>query len=475
MGKYKNLAKNTLYVSIGTAGSKIVGILMLPLYTRWLSVDEFGTTDAITIYSTLLVGVLSLCISESIFVFPKNQAKYIQEFYYSSGLTFCFFQISVGALLFLLLNWLFNYFKFENIFSTYSWYIYGLLSASFLQSFTQSFTRSLDKMFIYSMAGMIQTIGIAIFSFLLIPYIGLRGYVLSFIISYLISSIFAIISANHLLFFSLKKVKVGKIKEMLKYSTPLIPNNIMWWLINGLNRPIMEIYLSTFSLGIYAVANKFSTMLQSVFSIFGMSWFNSALDEFGNPEFEKFYNNCLKIISTFLFLLSFIIIILSEQLIKLLTTEDYYIAYRYIPFLLLSIIFSCLSGVIGCLFACVKKSRYYFYSSMFGGIGSITSLLLLTPLLGLYGVVLSVLLSHTLMLFFTIFYSLRFAVIRNVNYYFILLLIYFILTLNNLYANNYTIFINIILFSIFVMICRDNIKSIYILAQNIIRKESTRF
>ena len=51
MGKYKTLGKNSLYVMIGTFGSKFISFLMLPLYTRWLSVSDFGLTDLLTIES----------------------------------------------------------------------------------------------------------------------------------------------------------------------------------------------------------------------------------------------------------------------------------------------------------------------------------------------------------------------------------------------------------------------------------------
>lgn len=460
MGKYKDLAKNTVYVSIGTIGSKIIGIIMLPLYTRWLSVEEFGTVDAITIYSTLLLCLISMCISESIFVFPKNQPNTIQGCYYSSGIAFCLLQFVLGFVLVLLINFISNFIKPQSIFISYSWFIYLLLVSSLIQAYTQSFTRSLNKMLVYSTMGIIQTICISLFSFILIPKLGVRGYVFAFIIANLISSVFAFIVAKHRNYFSLKRIEKKYIKSMLKYSIPLIPNNIMWWLINGFNRPIMEIYLSLFSLGIYAVANKFSTILQSVFSIFGMSWFNSALDEYGKPGFEKFYNNCIKMISTFLFLSAYIIIILSEKLVQFLTTEDYYIAYKYIPFLLLSIVFSCLSGVIGCIFACVKKSVYYFYSSFFGGISSLLSLFLLTPIYGLYGVALSVLISHTLMLFFTMRFSFKYVEVKNLKHYIFLLLIYFSISLNTLFENQYSDFVNILSFSLFILISKKDIAAL---------------
>lgn len=51
---------------------------------------------------------------------------------------------------------------------------------------------------------------------------------------------------------------------MLSYSMPLVPNNIMWWLVSALNRPVMEIYLGMEAIGLFAVANKFPCFFQCV-------------------------------------------------------------------------------------------------------------------------------------------------------------------------------------------------------------------
>lgn len=50
MARYSRLGKNTVLVFIGNAGSKLVGLLMLPFYTRCLSVEDYGTTDIINVY-----------------------------------------------------------------------------------------------------------------------------------------------------------------------------------------------------------------------------------------------------------------------------------------------------------------------------------------------------------------------------------------------------------------------------------------
>jgi O-antigen/teichoic acid export membrane protein len=72
MGKYSRLGKNTLLVFVGNAGAKLIGLLMLPFYTRWLSGEDYGTTDIISVYATLLLSVVTACIADAVFIFPKG-------------------------------------------------------------------------------------------------------------------------------------------------------------------------------------------------------------------------------------------------------------------------------------------------------------------------------------------------------------------------------------------------------------------
>lgn len=100
MGRYSRLGKNTLLVFIGNAGAKLIGLLMLPFYTRWLSVADYGVTDIITIYVTFLMSIVTCCIAESIFIFPKDAETEQQKRYFSSGIAFLSVSFCVTALCF---------------------------------------------------------------------------------------------------------------------------------------------------------------------------------------------------------------------------------------------------------------------------------------------------------------------------------------------------------------------------------------
>ena len=67
MGRTKDLAKNTLIITVGRISTQFITFLLLPLYTSLLSTDEYGTVDLITTLVQLFIPVVSLMIDQSVF------------------------------------------------------------------------------------------------------------------------------------------------------------------------------------------------------------------------------------------------------------------------------------------------------------------------------------------------------------------------------------------------------------------------
>lgn len=439
MGKYKRLGKNTILVFIGNVGSKLITFIMLPFYTLWLSVSDYGTTDLIAVYVSFLLSIVTCCLAEAIFIFPKGESLEKQKQYFSSGIFISFISLFITAILFYLLKFIFNSIDLDNTFTKYTWPIWGLITATFLQSYTQQFSRSIDKIKVYSISGIVLTGTTALFSFIFIPKYGLYGYIYSQILSLIISALYTFVATKSYHYFSFGSISKVSYKEMLKYSVPLIPNAIMWWLIGALNRPVMEKYLGMDDVGIFAVANKFPSILIVLFSIFVYSWQISVLEEFKKEGYKDFYNKMVRIIISLLILVSCTMTVFSELIVKLAVNEKFSAASEYIPILSLAVIFSSLSGLVGTNFSAVRKSKYFFYSSVWGAAASIILSFALIPVWGIYGTCLAIVFSHLVMAISRIIYSWKYVEIENIQVYIIMILINVALILLYKYCDNMVI------------------------------------
>lgn len=423
MGKYSRLGKNTLLVFIGNAGSKLVGLLMLPFYTRWLSVEDYGTTDILSVYVSFLLGIVTCCIAEAIFIFPKGQEKPKQRAYFTSGLLFSTIVLLFTGFLFLFSDTIFFFLDKDGCFGKYRWLIYGMLVTSFLQQYTQQFVRSINKMIVYSTVGVVVTFMIALCSFIFIPLWKVDGFVMAMIVSNVIGIIYVFIAAKVYSFFSIRSIQISYIKEMLRYSVPLIPNAIMWWLIAAFNRPLMEGYCGLHDVGIFAVANKFPGIMSMVFNMFFVSWQISVIEEFKEKDFALFFNRVFRVIIVGLTILFLLITVFSRFIVTMFAAPAFYEAYQYIPILMLGSVFSAISALSGSVFSATRESKYFFYSSLWGAAVAVIANLILIPIFQLTGASISVLLSFMAMALSRILYSTKYVKVINIYFYLVLFIL----------------------------------------------------
>lgn len=423
MSKYKRLGVNTVLVFLGNAGSKLIGFLMIPFYTKCLSVEEYGTSDNILIYVSLLLTIATLSISDSIFIFPKDQNQEKQKEYFSSGFLYSVLLLLIaGGILYGIKEILIACNALYSITSNMG-YIYLLMIAFFFQTFFQQFSQSINKISVYAITGVVLTLSTAVFSFILIPKYSLNGFFIAQTLSLFIAAIYSVIRSGAYKFFSVKSININRYSEMIRYSVPLIPNAIMWWLVVSLNRPIMEEYLGLKAIGIFAIANKLPSLINVLFSVFMVSWQISVIEEHSKESFEKFYNSVFKLVFTFLSFSVIILSILSKPLIQFISDAKFIEAYKYIPILCFSVLFSSVSGFVGANFSATRQSKYFFYSSIWGAIIAIVFNFILIPVWGLYGAVISIGLSHLVMMISRVGYSWKSVKITNVSHYLMLLFI----------------------------------------------------
>jgi O-antigen/teichoic acid export membrane protein len=473
MSKYKQLGKNTALVFIGNIGSKLIAFLMLPFYTKMLSVEDFGTSDNALIYVSLLIGIVTLSISESIFIFPKDQEIKIQKKIFTSGLVYSgLLLVLTGFILLGAKDILMKGNLLKSVTDNIV-YIYLLIISLFLQTFLQQFARGINRINVYAISGVILTLLTAILSIILIPKYSLGGFFISQILSFLITAVYTLVHSKSYKYFALKELNFEKYGEMAKYSIPLIPNAIMWWLVGSMNRPIMEEYLGMHAIGLFAIAYKLPSLINILFSVIMVSWQISVIEEYKKEDYTKFYNKIFRLVFILLTFCLIMISILSKPLIGIIADPKFMDASKYIPILSLSALFSSISSFVGANFSATRESKYYFYSSIWGAVTAVVLNLSFIPVWGLYGAVFAMVISHFVMALSRIKYSWKTVMITNVYFYILLLVVCLIIILTLCFVNNFKLLISIIfigcsLFSL--LIKKDLIKVVQIVRSGLLKR-----
>lgn len=466
MSRNKKLAKNTGFVFIGNMGAKLMSFFMLPLYTHWLSPVDYGTTDIINTYAMLLLNIAACDISDAIFIFPVGAKEDKIKSYYSTGF---FFQI-ICSILTLIVFFGLSHIESKNSFFTHIWFIYGILISNLFQKYTQDFCRGINKMSVFSFTGIISSLTIATFSILFIPKMGVKGYVFAIILANTITGLFTFFYSHSYRYLSFRAFNIPTLWEMLRFSIPLMPTAIMWWLVAGLNRPLLEEYHGLFSIGLLAVAFKLPSFINLIFGFFQQAWTVTVIEEYKKKDFSEYYNKMFKSILIIQIIGCFIIILFSRSFIHLMTTEEYYDAWKYIPLLAIGAIFSNISAFTGTIFSAAHRTEYTFYSVIAGGVTSIICNFSLIPFGGLWGACISIIAAHLISCISRIYFSSKFVQFKSVFFLLqqilLLFLCYSCSFISSLWGmlTAYTVFIILLIW-----INKEALKNIYQLITNKIR------
>lgn len=427
MGKYKTLAKNSAFVLIGNIGSKAIAFLMLPFYTSYLSVEDYGTADLVSVYVALILPFVTCSISESIFVFPANRNKSDQKAYFTSGINFAIMMLLFFAIILAMSGIVF--YDSTNVFFQYKWFVFVSIAISYCQTYLQQFCMALNKMFIFSFTGIILTFSIALFGIIMVPMYGLIGYLISIILANMITSAFTLVATKSYHYYNLRATSFMKLKEMLNFSVPLIPNALMWWIIGALNKVTMQTYVGVYFIGLYAIADKIPSILSALFNSLTNAWKVSVLNEYGKDTFCAFYNNVAKAVITTVALGAALLGIFSEPIITIATRESFHAAWIYSPIMVFGFLFQASGGIVDSIFAAEKKGKYYLYTSLLGATVCILFNFTLIPLYGIWGAIISFASSHFTIAVSRLYFAEKYVRLKEKK---LILLYLFIVLLNNI-------------------------------------------
>jgi len=378
----KYLAKNVGLLTISQFGTKLLSFFLVPLYTNILSTVEYGTYDLYNSTISLMVPILTLNICDSTLRFSLDKKNDKKDIF---GISI--FHYLIGAFIVVVAiagNYIFNVFPIINDYP----FLFALMFMGIsLNGIMTYFARGIEKIKEVAISGVICS-GIMLtlnIIFLLPMRMRLLGYFLA--------NIFGIFSQSLYLYVSIrgwKYIRIGKQNkklhnDMLAFSKPMIVNNISWWVNNASDRYVVTWICGVAANGIYSVSYKIPSILAIFQSIFNQAWTISAVHDFDPEDKNGFFANMYDSYNVCITILCAVLIAGSRIIAKLLYAKDFYKAWKYAPFLLISVVFGALSGYIGGIFAAVKDSKIFAQSTLVAAIVNIVLNIILVWKIGVVG------------------------------------------------------------------------------------------
>ena len=170
MSREKNLAKNTIIITIGKICTQLITFFLLPLYTGILSTEEYGTVDLLNTLVSLLLPIVTFQVEQALFrelieVIDNEESK---KKIISSGVITVIFQCIIYLIIFALISPFIN--------NNYKFFLATNVIAYIFLSLFQQIARGLGDNKRYAIGSFISALFTIIFNVLFLVVIKLGAY-----------------------------------------------------------------------------------------------------------------------------------------------------------------------------------------------------------------------------------------------------------------------------------------------------------
>lgn len=391
------LMKDTLLYGGAAAFNKAFALITFPILARYFSVNDYGVIDYFNVLSAL--GVTLFIFGQDSAVaryFYEDEEKEKRSQIISQSL---FFQISMIVTLIPIL-WL----SVDTIApilndSEISILLLKLILLRVPFMVLINFSQNLLKWTFNRLHYIILSIGSVLTNLLMILIaifyfkIDVTGV---FIVSLITNVIFGMIGIWYIREWLVIPKKLNYLAKLLKFGLPLGFLGVMTTFVPAMERNIIAKMLGSHDLGLYAAGTKIAMLVMLIVQAFQMSWGPFSLAIYKKPDAPATYNWILKIFTISICIIVLLLTSVANSLIVFLASEEYSGASVVVFPIAMGLSITAISWITEIGIGISKKSYLNIYGQLAYFIATIFVIYLLTPVLGLFGVALGVLVGHIL-------------------------------------------------------------------------------
>jgi len=407
----KKTARHSLIYGLGTSFAAVSGMILVPLYTRFLKPDDYGAFSLISIVVTLLVFLYDFGMVNALFrwyyQYDASQVA-MRRRVISTAFIFLF----ALALTFTVILWG-NAARISNLIfksADFARAIQLMLLGVFLQSLTivpLSLLRIKERVASFTaivIAGMILMITTN-FIFLRAGR-GINGIYEALIATYfvIVIALFIMTREEHTADFSF-----GELKGMLKFGVPYLPVLFFSWVIDFSDRYLLGRLATLQEVGLYSIGYKLGQVLYLAEKTFLIAWVPLMLSmhQQYREKTPQIFGGIFTYFIVSIFFLFLLVSVLSGEVIRIFTSPAYYGAAVVVPwvafaYLLSGIYIYMLSGLI------IAKNVYLQPIILsLSAIANIALNIVLIPRFGMMGAAYATVVSYCMVAVSTTFFAQR--------------------------------------------------------------------
>src|SRR5690554_317632 len=418
----KDFFRAFLSFGLATSIQKLLGFIILPIYTLYFNTEEYGIID---MTSTVIAVV-------SIFGLLQLETA-LQRYYYEwtgikRKLLISNIYMWIGALSLLIAILLFIFAPLIS-FKLYDTSEYGYLiriasiqlplnNFSMLGLVLLRFKKENLKFLKVIIVNVISSL-LFVYLFVINLQLGLNGVFYAQLLAvFLSTSLVTFYIRKDIIFRRSKPIT----KRNFKYALPQFPARIGSVLLAQANRFFMLGFLSLSAIGIYSVSMKLASSIQLVNTAFILAWAPFMNAQFKNKNNKVIFANALPLIAGVTFLFVCRITLYSKEMVHLLASEDFYDSSEYVGGLALFYSLYIIKETVDIGPKISEKTKYLSITFFLSVVVNISALYFLIQNYEIVGVVLAMIITNLFLVTISWFISNRLYYIPYNLFLFIILL-----------------------------------------------------
>lgn len=465
MNRINYLLKNIGILTLSNFASKILVFLLVPIYTSVLSTGQVGIYDLVISTVSLLFPILTMNIVDAMMRFlmdksqPENEVALIGLRYVVSS----FFPVLLFLIIASKINGL-------SAIHGYEIYIFFYYMFSCINQYMIQFSKGIEQVSAMGIAGVLGTVTMLTANIVLLLGLkaGLTGFFIANIIGQAIPAIYLFFRTKLWTYLNTRIKTYTLQKEMLSYCIPLIATAVGWWINSTSDKYVVTLICGVAANGILSVSYKIPVVINTLQSIFIQAWQITAVKEYGGNGTDTFYGKTFSILNMLMAITCACLICLTKPIGSILYKNEFFVAWQYVPFLLIASVLNSASGFLGPILSAKKASKPMAMSAVYGAAANLLLNIILVYLIGIQGATIATVISS-----FIIYLVRKQAVGDDIrlNGYKVILVTWGLLCIQAIFEIYTSLWwIEIILLAMIITINFKDVKEIFRLTRKIIKR-----
>ena len=341
----KSALKNSAIYSIGNVSTKLIGIILVPLYTQHLSLKEYGILSILEVSSQLLVTIFSANLYTAFFrwYWEKEYSDRQKSIFFTTFLSLIFISGLMVAGIYGFSNRL-SVLLFDNSDFNYLIRLMSIAAAlQILMDLVSALMRVQEKPVLYTSVNVAKlTISLILTVYFISSlHMGIDGIYKAQIISYVV---YFILVSRYLIKNIRVHLEIRVLKEMIRFSLPLMISSVSGILLSIADRFCLKFlgelsYVGIYSLG-FKIANTVKVFIISSVNLAISPVMYRVMDDPGN---KRLYSKTMTYFAFGTMICVIGISVFGQEIIKFLAqNEAYWNAYKVIPIISFGLFFEML-------------------------------------------------------------------------------------------------------------------------------------